>query len=547
MSRANARSAVAHMALVNNIVKKQVTCYPCSFANYPQIPMSRFSSSCFLAILTLCGVVSAASGADQPAACRYRMAAQLPLQYHGASMSLTMAGQINHTPAVLLIDTGSSDTFLTRLGSDKRALWLDPTLGAVSGIGGSTRLYRAPIRHLQIGPITSEQQNGSLLLIDEMGDRPDVDAIVGVDFLLAMDLEISLAEKTVKFFSPKNCEQTFVGYWDPKAVVVPMLTDRTAKRPIIEIELNGVKMKALIDTGATHTSITRAAAARAGVTPTTAGVTKAGESSGIGSKRIASYNAAFRTFSVGEETINNPVLKLMEVEQKEIDVLLGVDFLRAHRVLLAVSQKAVYLSYIGGQPFGDGESIAWIEKEAKEGNSYGQYRMAMANLDSDNPKADAVGREWLNKSVASNNLLALHYIAQEHAHHGRLVESAAAYDKLLALDPHDLTIQLEMFALRTKTGRVAEAKAGLKAALAQFKWPDWPAPIADYYFGSSTLDDVLRQARKESDVAARRECEVYRHAQALQDALGQAELAKAIAEKAKASCARAHLNYNSES
>jgi len=76
----------------------------------------------------------------------------------------------------------------------------------------------------------------------------------------------------------------------------------------------------------------------------------------------------------------------------------------------------------------------------------------------------------------------------------------------------------------------------LTAAIAQFKWPRWPAPIADYYLGTSTLDDVLRQARKENDVAVARVCEVYGHAQAIKDALGQVELAEALAAKAKESC-----------
>ncbi|MES2321869.1 MAG: aspartyl protease family protein [Pseudomonadota bacterium] len=498
--------------------------------------MPRFNSLRLFALLTLLGIVGAASAADQPAKCRYRLAGQLPLQYHGGSMSLTMEGQINRTPAVFLMDTGASDTFLTRLGTDRRSLWLNQTMGAVTGIGGITRLYRAPIRHLQIGPINSVQQSGSLLVIDEMGDRPDFDAIVGSDFLLTMDLEISLNEKLVKFFSPQNCEQTFLGYWDPAAVVVPMLSHPDDARPMMEVSLNGIKMTALIDTGANFSSVTRAAAAKAGVTPTSAGVRRAGEAVGVGRKKTSLHNAAFATFSVGEETINNPVLQLIESEHKRFDVILGTDFLRAHRVLLAASQKAVYLSYIGGQPFGVADTNNWIEKEATAGNSYGQFRMAMGALLSGDAKADAAGRAWLNKSASANNPLALHYLAKEHGRSGRSAESVAAYEKLIALDSYDLTTQLELFAMRTRTGKAAEAKTALTAAIAQFKWPRWPAPIADYYLGTSTLDDVLRQARKESDVAVARVCEVYGHAQAIKDALGQGELADALAAKAKESC-----------
>lgn len=208
-----------------------------------------------------------------------------------------------------------------------------------------------------------------------------------------------------------------------------------------------------------------------------------------------------------------------------------------HRVLLAVSQKSVYLSYIGGPPFDNGKANTWIEQEAKAGNSYGQFHMAMDGLGSGDNQADSAGREWLNKSVAGNNPLALHYLAREHGRLGRHAESVAAYERLTALDSHDLTTQLELFAMRTRIGQAAEAKAGLTAAIAQFKWPRWPAPVGAYYLGTSTLDNLLRQARKESDLAPRRECEVYRHAQAFQAALGQAVSAKALAAKVKQSCA----------
>ena len=488
------------------------------------------------AILTLLGVFTGASGAE-PAKCRYRLGGQLPLQYHGAAMQVTVAGQVNYTPAVLLLDTGSTDTFLTRLGTDKRSMRLEPSLSAVTGIGGTSRLYRARIRQFQIGPINSEQQNGSLMVIDEMGMRPDFDAIVGSDFLLGMDVEISLADKVVKFFSPLDCKQTFLGYWDPKAVVVPMLGSADRPRPLIEIALNGVTMKALIDSGASGSSVTRAGAARAGVAPSSSGASKVGESSGVGNQRVAIHNARFATFSVGEETIKYPTLKVFDGKHEGFDVILGTDFLRAHRVLLAVSQKAVYLSYIGGAPFDDGKSTAWIEKEARDGNGYGQFHMAMAALGSGDSKSESAGREWLQKAVAGKNPLALHYAAKEHGRNQRHADSVLAYEQLIALDSHDLTTQLELFAMRTRTGQGAAAKAGLTAAIAQFRWPRWPAPIADYYLGASTLDDVLRQARKDDDVATRRECEVHRHAHALQAALGQAESSTMLAAKARASCA----------
>jgi hypothetical protein len=34
-----------------------------------------------------------------------------------------------------------------------------------------------------------------------------------------------------------------------------------------------------------------------------------------------------------------------------VDMLLGADFLRTHRILFAMSQDRLYMSYLGGDPF----------------------------------------------------------------------------------------------------------------------------------------------------------------------------------------------------
>ena len=478
-----------------------------------------------------------AKAADDSKKCRYSMLARLPMQYHGTAMNITVEGKLNDTPAVMLIDTGATDTFLTRLATDKLQIFRSPTLAYVTGIGGRSRLYEAKIRNIAIGPIRSDQR-GSLMAIDEMGSRPDMHALVGADFLLQMDLEISLAEKQVRFFSPTNCEKTFLGYWDPAAVEVPMLLGDNEQRPIVEVRVNGVKLRALIDTGATVSSITLKGAGKAGVTLNAPGVKRSGTTTGIGQKTLDLHRATFATFSIGDETINNPILQMHASDLPSFDVILGTDFMRAHRMLFAVSQKKLYLSYIGGQPFsaGDEHANAWVEQEAKAGNSYAQYLLGMGWLSNGDAASNATGMALMDQALASKNYPAMRFMAVHHAAQGRHAQALALYDSLLASDPYDLTAQLEVFVVRHQAGQGELAKPALAKVMEKFRWPPWPAPIVDYYLGKVSLDELLRLASKEDQVAKRRRCEVFTHARSLQAAMGQAEQASALQAKAQPDC-----------
>lgn len=491
--------------------------------------------SLLLHAIVLCTFSNSAHAAAEPVKCRYQMLAKLPLQYHGAGLELTMQGEIDGTPAVLLIDTGATDTWLTRFGTDKRSMRRQPTLHAVKGVGGITRLYRVPIKSFKVGPIKSDGR-GSLLAIDEMGRRAEYDAIVGSSFLLQMDMELSLADKTIKFFEPHNCGEAFLGYWDTNAVDVPLHFESDHMRPMIDIEINGVKMRALLDTGANHTSVTVAAARRAGVSLDAASASKKGQTAGTGKKLVNYYSATFKSVAIGHQLIKNPVLDIAEHEQENFDVILGTDFLRAHRVLFALSRKKVYLSYIGGPPFNSGKLDPWVEQEAKAGNGYAQFRLAMAGLASGDPAVQANANGWLLMAVAANNPQALRLKAQERSHAGHHDDAVTLYEQIVGKDPHDMMSQFELFAMRLKAGHPEQAKQELAKAMDRFRWPPWPAPISEYYLGKISLEDLFKEARSDKDLAQRRQCEVLRHAYALQDALKQAEPAAALAARAEVEC-----------
>ncbi len=107
----------------------------------------------------------------------------------------------------------------------------------------------------------------------------------------------------------------------------------------------------MFDSGASHSILKLATAARAGIKPDSPGVVSGGGTGGIGRRRVATWIARFGSLDLGGELIQNARLRIGDIELAEADFLLGADFFLSHRILFAKSQGKVYLTYNGGRVF----------------------------------------------------------------------------------------------------------------------------------------------------------------------------------------------------
>lgn len=440
--------------------------------------------------------------------CKYEDLGHLPLQYHGNALSVVTDGEINGTPAKLLVDTGAG-TLLTRFGVERRQLRMDPGAGWGSGVGGETRFYSVPIRSFSVGPIKSSGR-GVLRMIDQTGARPEFDAIVGASFLLQRDLELSLADKRIRFFKPDNCRDAFLAYWDANAVQLPLELGRDGARPVMQVQIDGVTFRALIDTGASGSMITMEAVRKLGLSAESAGMTPATDSSGIGAALVRNYRYRFKAFTIGHETIQNPEIRVATTKL-DVDMLLGNDFMRTHRILLAPSQGKIYLSYIGGTPFSSGGLEEWVIREAEAGNGHAQLRVGLSRA---REKKLDESRAWIDKAVAQATPAALRYRAGELQKTGDAGAAGAAVpllEKAIAADPFDLAAQLQLFHARMQAGQKESAVTELASVLKRQRDDRWPVPLVEHHLGKIDADQLLKLAAEDKPLARRRRCETYHY------------------------------------
>jgi len=290
--------------------------------------------------------------AGNAGSCRYVPVAKLPIEYSDASHRAIVTGTVNNKPARMIVDTGIYETFLSREGAERLGLPLDTTGKALSGMGGTSVIYATRVDDFSVGIAHSGRT-----AVKVIGNSAKLggDAVVGTDFLLQTDMELSLADKYLQFFRASGCGDTVLAYWDSNAMEIPFSgKDGPTNTPYVTVELNGVKLKAILDTGAPHSSVSRHGAELAGIRIGDPGVRQGGKTGGIGDEWVDTWFATFDSFSIGPESMKRVELVVHDDSSRgrlPNDVILGVDFLRAHRILFAMSQDRLYMSYLGRDPF----------------------------------------------------------------------------------------------------------------------------------------------------------------------------------------------------
>ena len=453
-------------------------------------------------LATACALLPFAHAAAQ--GCTYTPIAKLPLRYGGPQLEITTEGTINGTPAELLVDTGAYATILTRTGTERRGIRLYATGRHASGVGGSSPIYAVIVNEFIVGPVRAGRSN--MPVVGSFGDTPIYDGILGAPFLFQTDVEISLAGKQLSFFVPQNCGGTWLGYWGKDVQAVPLRRhNEDHMNPHFFVRINGRELEAMIDTGAVVSTISSDAAKRAGIALDAPGVEQGAGFVGVGSYKASSWYVTVKSFQIGEETVQNALLSVEDSGMNNVDVKLGADFLRAHRVLFAMSQNKLYFSYVGGEPFGQKRTLEpWMVAEAEAGNPDAQFVLAAAYRNGTLVEQDRERSSgWLEKAAAGGSAHAQLYTGRallvRREYPGASARLRSALDKL----PAERHGALWLYLARVRAGQAELAKSELATTFARTASEEWPKPVGEFYLGKLSADKLLDAARDSKE----RRCE----------------------------------------
>jgi predicted aspartyl protease len=288
--------------------------------------------------------------AQAQTSCKVAELLTLPVKKLKHQVALEVAGEINGKAVSMGLSTGTYRTFVMRGEMEKQNVPLEETAGRVRTREGRQWINEAQLREVAIGPLRTLDRR--FPVIKPSRETPFA-AVLGADFLLQTDMELFLSKGEIKFFQTTGCAERGLSYWDPDAIVVPLLSPEKGTRPIIDVTINGVKGRAMIATGSPRSVVLLHFARLAGFNPHGAKPSQKYYDANQ-PEDVKLWHGEFAEFAIDNEVIRQPELTVssqLRDRDSAYDMILGLDFLMAHRVLISVSQKKVYISYVGGDVF----------------------------------------------------------------------------------------------------------------------------------------------------------------------------------------------------
>ncbi len=292
-------------------------------------------------LLSACYCLLAATALARASPCQLALNSQLPIE------GRSIPARIDDQPVALVLDTGSWTTILTPDAVKRLGLRADPDKSegfrgtpedpwSMRGLGGERIGLEVMARHFDLG--RNHGRRFHFLTADLGADLGlEGDGLLSTDFLHDYDIDLDFPASEVRLYlALGSCERPKV-LLQPPLYPVRMLRDEADRRPRLMVSVDGHDFVALLDTGASHSAIFKPAAAALGVSIANQPADQHFDSRGIGPGKVASVRHAFSAVTVGDLTMRNMKLDVLDETGGDVDVLLGADF--QHRVHVWISNS----------------------------------------------------------------------------------------------------------------------------------------------------------------------------------------------------------------
>jgi len=423
-------------------------------------------------------VQATANAADRQ--CQVGMMVPLPVTMSG--LRPLVHAKINGHDAVFVADSGAWFSMISPGSAAEYELALEPLpMGfTLRGVGGAVVPRLTTVKTFTIAGVPLPRVQ-FLVGGSEFGSV----GLLGQNFLGLEDAEFDLAHGMIRLMREKGCSsKANLAYWTTSGGTYSELdTDGRSNKPshiIASVYVNGVKLRALFDTGASTSFISRAAAARFGLKPDAPGVTPAGGSSGIGRHFVQTWIGPIQSVKIGDEEVRNTHIRFGG-DMDDVDMLIGADFFLSHHVYWAQRLNKLFFTFNGGHVF----DLRYLRDGGEDAASDAGNAPATAGAGADTVPADADGfsrrggarasRGELKEALADfdqaiklapDNIDYLRQRAQLHAQMRQPLRAVEDLERILKIKPDDVDAHLMRAAMRQRLDHGADVGSDLDAAAA---------------------------------------------------------------------------------
>lgn len=401
------------------------------------------------------GILSLALAQPAFAACKVAKIAELPVTLIGRRAMID--AKFGDHDTRFIVDSGAFYSTLSRASAAEFGLSSEaaPSWFRLKGINGDSSASIAKAKDFSLAGV-------SIPHVDFIvgGTDTGTAGLLGQNILGLADTEYDLPHGAVRLMRVEGCGNMALAYWAGGKPFSTIPLERGSggiwkPHTIGSVLVNGVKMRAVFDSGAESTVMTLAAAKRAGITPTTPGVKSNGYFGGIGAKQIPTWLASFDKIDLGGEIVSHPKFRIAEIGI-DGDMLVGFDFFLTHRIFVSNANHQLYMTYEGGPLFGlaptgartaAGEKVDLTDKSADPSDAEGFSRRGAVFM---SKHRFAEGLADLDKAVAMqpNEGRFIYLRAQGRLANGQLLLAAADLDRAATLMPDNADVRLSRARLR---------------------------------------------------------------------------------------------------
>ncbi len=283
------------------------------------------------------------------ASCVVQARAVVPLEVIGTTILAPVA--VNGVAGRFVLDTGAARTAVTPEAVARFGLVLDEwTATTMRGVGGLERRRNALPRSVTLGGLAlrrrSVAQDATLRVVTlprgEVGGRT-IDGLLGRDFLSLFDLAVDLPRGVLTLYEVRDCGGRFLPWTED---YVSVAVENPAESALVmPVELDGVRLRALFDTGASQTLVAAPGMARLGLGLDRLRDDPSTVVSGMGPRTVTMWRHRFRALRIGEEVWSAPVFLVAPIAVNPIsDMLLGADWLKGRRVWLSYATRQIFIT-----------------------------------------------------------------------------------------------------------------------------------------------------------------------------------------------------------
>jgi predicted aspartyl protease len=299
-----------------------------------------------LGILLLLGAPSVAAAQDAPAKpdCRLHEIASLDMTTEPDGR-FAVPATIEGKAGLMMVDTGSMYSVIGTSEAHDRNLEIKVPKVRLAYMGGVGVSQMAYVHQFQLGGLKADDL--PLLVLSSNAFDANTMGFLGPDIMGRFDLELDFAAGKLRLFDPHHCPGMVVYWTRSPYAVVPMTADR-AGHVVVPVTLDGKDLKAVLDTGASNSTITTGMARGLfGVDKTDPAMRRDIDVSVNGTEATALYRYPFKALVLDGVSIGQPSVDILEGKRFKVgedEMLIGIKTLRRLHLYIAYGEQKVYMT-----------------------------------------------------------------------------------------------------------------------------------------------------------------------------------------------------------